>query len=450
MAKKYVDYKGIDLPQMYYSWAEELEGRNYDYNEAMDAVIHAGSMSGALNYLMFHPRRKSLAYKLGLKKIVVYPRREVQPIQPIEEEVKEPVSSKNSKLKRRHTVAPTVKGKSAPVAEVKEPVKVTTTTFSEDDFFVRTHSAKKQAEVDDIPSPPPMHFEIDAIPSPPPIHAEVEVIPPPPAMPQTKRKSLEEMSSDLAALAAQKVRASKNIVRVDSEGDIIPPPPAMTAMIPVKVEARRSSIPKAVAVPPQVKDSKMKISTVDDEIPPPPPALPPMQIELKFEEESIPSPPPIMSPVNIPSPPPAVPEEFKVTIADEIIPRSPLLSPELPTPPASVDVVSQFEDDEIPPPPQAEIAPEVGVKRVVAEKPSVFTRRALVPVRITKKVEEVEEVPKKKFNNTLTKLQSQNAFAARRATLQDAPKKEVKLDARLDRAGSAVLKNTVQKAASHQ
>jgi len=52
-----------------------LESRGFDYHEAMDAIIDHGSYGNAMAWIVNHPRRKSVAYKIGFKKATRYPRR---------------------------------------------------------------------------------------------------------------------------------------------------------------------------------------------------------------------------------------------------------------------------------------------------------------------------------------------------------------------------------------
>jgi hypothetical protein len=71
----FVDYNGAALPDVYFVWAEDMESRGFDYHEAMDAIIERGSYGNAMAWIVNHPRKNSLAYKLGWKKVTRYPRR---------------------------------------------------------------------------------------------------------------------------------------------------------------------------------------------------------------------------------------------------------------------------------------------------------------------------------------------------------------------------------------
>eukprot|EP00475_Leptophrys_vorax_P026150 TRINITY_DN3671_c0_g1_i1.p1 TRINITY_DN3671_c0_g1~~TRINITY_DN3671_c0_g1_i1.p1 ORF type:complete len:304 (+),score=106.56 TRINITY_DN3671_c0_g1_i1:127-1038(+) len=71
----FVDYAGKPIPELFFTWAEDMENRGFDYHEAMDAILEHGSYGNALAWIVNHPRKKALAFKLGLKKVIRYPRR---------------------------------------------------------------------------------------------------------------------------------------------------------------------------------------------------------------------------------------------------------------------------------------------------------------------------------------------------------------------------------------
>jgi hypothetical protein len=70
-----IDYSGEALPDLYFVWAEDMESRGFDYDEAMDAIIKHGTYGNAMSWIVNNSRKKSLAFKLGFVKVVRYPRR---------------------------------------------------------------------------------------------------------------------------------------------------------------------------------------------------------------------------------------------------------------------------------------------------------------------------------------------------------------------------------------
>jgi hypothetical protein len=114
---KVVPYKGRQIPSDYFTWAEQLEGKGYEYNEAMDAVLLKGSLEKALKHLVRKPRSKSIKYKLGIMTIVKYPRREH------ETQVEAELKLMNSSRTDLEEILMKTRSKSFTQADVKEEAK---------------------------------------------------------------------------------------------------------------------------------------------------------------------------------------------------------------------------------------------------------------------------------------------------------------------------------------
>jgi hypothetical protein len=71
-----VKYSGKPLPEIYFTWAEEIERLGYNYHEAMQAILDHGSYGNALDWVRDHPMSQSLVHAVGIKKFIQYPRRE--------------------------------------------------------------------------------------------------------------------------------------------------------------------------------------------------------------------------------------------------------------------------------------------------------------------------------------------------------------------------------------
>jgi hypothetical protein len=69
-------YTGKALPEIYFEWAEEIERLGYNYHEAMQAIVDHGAFGNALDWVKDHPMSGSFLHAIGVKKFIVYPRRE--------------------------------------------------------------------------------------------------------------------------------------------------------------------------------------------------------------------------------------------------------------------------------------------------------------------------------------------------------------------------------------